>query len=340
MTGQIIGTANYMSPEQARGLADVDSRSDLYSLGVMAYEMVAGRRPFEADSPVEALTKRLTQDPPPLRSVAKDAPDDLVTAISRCLEREPAKRWPGARALRIALATPDEYMEDPIPVRLLKVGVIIATLVFYASIYLAIFRGPAAAIGTIIGMGVPALFVIAVASVMVKRQQIARRSLLHLALIQPRWWRGWYPKPFRRRGDVWDRLPLPIRRMRVQMVFGFVMFAFVLLPTQIGLVVTHGLPTVKLVLELLMFGWVAFVISVRTRATKYVAKTLGVTPVEASQILSAKSWQTSAWQSGPASELLRVGAATSVRPRPSPSHDAPTVLASAHADPTKKVTPL
>jgi hypothetical protein len=89
-----------------------------------------------------------------------------------------------------------------------------------------------------------------------------------------------------------------------------------------------------------MFGWVAFVISVRTRATKYVAKTLGVTPVEASQILSAKSWQTSAWQSGPASELLRVGAATSVRPRPSPSHDAPTVLASAHADPTKKVTPL
>ena len=65
--GSVVGTPHYMSPEQAAGRADVDGRSDIYSLGVMAYATLAGRLPFEGKSHEEILAKHMTQDPPPLR---------------------------------------------------------------------------------------------------------------------------------------------------------------------------------------------------------------------------------------------------------------------------------
>src|SRR5262245_54277747 len=120
-TGQLMGTPHYMSPEQALGKSDVDPRSDLYSLGVVAYEMLSAQRPFQATTAMEAVTQRLTHEPRPLASIAGDVPGDIAYAIKRCLQREPDQRWPDARSLREALLPSDEEPENSFHERLLRI---------------------------------------------------------------------------------------------------------------------------------------------------------------------------------------------------------------------------
>jgi serine/threonine-protein kinase len=100
--GRSLGTPQYMSPEQARGDA-VDSRTDLYSLGVMLYEMLGGRRPFSGSSTADFLAAVLRDAPPPLGEIAPGTPPALVEIVHKCLARAPADRWPGARELLDAL---------------------------------------------------------------------------------------------------------------------------------------------------------------------------------------------------------------------------------------------
>jgi tetratricopeptide (TPR) repeat protein/tRNA A-37 threonylcarbamoyl transferase component Bud32 len=101
--GVVIGTAEYMSPEQAAG-KEVDGRSDIYSLGIILYEMVAGRRPFEGGSPVEILHKQKTETPEEPRNIRPDIPDSLNRAILKCLEKKKGDRYQTAEDLGRELA--------------------------------------------------------------------------------------------------------------------------------------------------------------------------------------------------------------------------------------------
>jgi len=102
-TGVVVGTPHYMSPEQASGERTLDHRSDLYSLGVVAYQMLAGVAPFDAPSAGALLAKHLTEDPVPLSRRRPDCPADLAAAVMRCLAKAPERRWQAAADLRTAL---------------------------------------------------------------------------------------------------------------------------------------------------------------------------------------------------------------------------------------------
>ena len=102
-TGMAIGTPAYMSPEQAAGERSIDGRSDLYSLGVVAYQMLVGEPPFVAGSTPAMLVKHISERPTPLRQRRADVPDDLGRAIMLLLEKDPANRFPSATALVAAL---------------------------------------------------------------------------------------------------------------------------------------------------------------------------------------------------------------------------------------------
>ncbi len=102
-TGVAIGTPHYMSPEQAAGDREIDGRSDIYSLGVVGYQMLAGELPFSAPTVPGLLLKQITEQAPNLQDKTPTCPDDLAACVMRSLEKEPEARWPTADALRRAL---------------------------------------------------------------------------------------------------------------------------------------------------------------------------------------------------------------------------------------------
>jgi eukaryotic-like serine/threonine-protein kinase len=100
--GMVLGTAGYMSPEQVRGRT-VDHRSDLFSVGLVLYEIVSGKRAFQADSSVETLMAVLRDDPPRLSSFGREIPAGLEELVTHCLEKSPEERFQSARDLAFAL---------------------------------------------------------------------------------------------------------------------------------------------------------------------------------------------------------------------------------------------
>src|SRR5438874_2408351 len=102
-SGFVVGTEEYMSPEQASGSPDIDGRTDLYSLGVVLFETLAGRPPFSAASAAGVLDMQQHAPPPDLRKLRRDVPRALSDAIMKALSKAPEARWQTAADMRHAL---------------------------------------------------------------------------------------------------------------------------------------------------------------------------------------------------------------------------------------------
>jgi serine/threonine protein kinase len=110
-TGITIGTPAYMSPEQAIGEREIDGRSDVYSLGVVGYQMLTGDLPFSANNTPSMLMKHINQAPRPIRELRPDIPAGLERGIERAMAKQPDQRWADATAFRDALA--DDTVRPP-----------------------------------------------------------------------------------------------------------------------------------------------------------------------------------------------------------------------------------
>lgn len=115
-SGGTIGTPQYMSPEQAKGMP-VDYRTDIYSLGIVLYEMLAGRVPFTADNTPAILHKQVYETPPPIRSLKPGLPPTLEMVVARALAKEPGKRFRSAGAMARVLVGAIRAAREPSTVR-------------------------------------------------------------------------------------------------------------------------------------------------------------------------------------------------------------------------------
>jgi serine/threonine protein kinase/tetratricopeptide (TPR) repeat protein len=116
-TGQVLGTPRYMSPEQVQGV-QADRRSDLYSLGLILYEMATGEVPFASDSLYQTMFMRTKDRPKDPRLLNPELPDPLARIILRCLERDPARRYQSARDILLDLEAeraPVQKLRLPLP---------------------------------------------------------------------------------------------------------------------------------------------------------------------------------------------------------------------------------
>jgi predicted Ser/Thr protein kinase len=102
-TGSLMGTPLYMSPEQCKGAGALDHRTDIYSLGVMLFEMVAGRPPFVAEGVGELFAKHMLEDPPPVTEFAPATPSHVAAAIMKALAKDPQARFADMEEFRKAL---------------------------------------------------------------------------------------------------------------------------------------------------------------------------------------------------------------------------------------------
>jgi uncharacterized protein YjdB len=121
MTGATIGTPSYMSPEQCAA-KEVAGASDQYSLGIVAYEMVTGRLPFQADSIMAIMYAHFNEPPPPIAKLRPDCPPEIAQALERMLAKEPADRFPDVEAAVAALGAVPLAHDDPIRTQMMTLA--------------------------------------------------------------------------------------------------------------------------------------------------------------------------------------------------------------------------
>jgi tetratricopeptide (TPR) repeat protein/predicted Ser/Thr protein kinase len=219
--GSVLGTPHYMSPEQASAEPTIDGRSDLYSVGVMAYQMLSGQLPFDGTNFRALVMQHLSATPKPLATVAPDVPRDLADAVMQCLEKEPAKRFADGRSLRTAIGG-STLDDESIGYELtdLKHGAAYGVMVFLLAgtfTLSALLAG-----GTFLGQrwwfhaGSPIFFFLYVLRVRQARQRGYDWAAIRRAVTAPpKWWFLWWPKQWRSPGDVFERLPRTLQWARM-----------------------------------------------------------------------------------------------------------------------------
>ncbi|MEX1312135.1 MAG: protein kinase [Candidatus Sulfomarinibacteraceae bacterium] len=142
--GAVVGTPGYMSPEQVEGLA-VDHRSDIFSFGVLLYEMLAGRRPFTGKTPPQVALAILRDDPPSMGWADGRIPPAVEEIIFRCLEKNPEERFHSAHDLALALRAAGAAQSGAVPALEPRRPFPVRTLATLAAITLLVFAGAVAA---------------------------------------------------------------------------------------------------------------------------------------------------------------------------------------------------
>jgi len=302
--GTVVGTPYYMSPEQASGVREIDGRTDLYSLGVMGYQMLAGRVPFEGESFQDVIVQHVTKEPAPLAAVAPDAPSDLAEAVMRCLAKAPAQRWGDGQQLRAALdLTDDEYEVPAAEAQLDAAGFSAAAgawagILFGLACYL--FPGLRGEGGS--WLAISAFFTGLGPAILGRNAAAARRrgigwSTVRRRILQPpRWWPFWWPRRWRRPGDVWDRLPGPLLWSRRLMGGALAWFFLLSVPLfMIGLTGVLGLPGVDWLIMGLLFGPVWLLIGAGL-APMWWAKRRGIEETDYSRLAFAPTSRPAFWR--------------------------------------------
>jgi hypothetical protein len=206
--GAIVGTPDYMAPEQRHGHA-VDERSDVYALGLVAFEMLAGRPTRDAEHDVAAIL-----------DAAPDAPPSFVAIVMRCLAQHPDDRWRGGSDLKDALERAAADAAQPLPESVRDLPSFGAYAVLWAAAWsvFALMQGhepSERALLLLIAFLVPLGLGIHVWNV--GRPGLRVSELARVAAWPPEWWGMWWPKALRRPTDLWPRLPLIARVVRVSL---------------------------------------------------------------------------------------------------------------------------
>jgi len=232
--GSVLGTPQYMSPEQAQGRSDIDSRTDLYSLGVMGYAMVSGRLPFEGATPGDVMAQHITKEAPALKTLVPDVPPEIASALGRCLEKDPARRWPDAKSLKESVSA---GAGEEVPPALDGLGAFLTApllaflLLLYVGAWWAGGGDVLPVVPLIIVSGAATPFLLLPWRWLHLRQLGFEPRKIVAAVLGPlQYWPGGLPRSLRPRGSVWERLPHALRQFRNAIGFFFLSIVVLLLP--------------------------------------------------------------------------------------------------------------